>query len=1143
MARWFWPLLAIGCAENPTIEEEQNALLIADPNAREWIVEFDSVQAEEAVADDPDLVGLRTDAEEVLEVRRQEYASQLADILNADPRVVLLDAYDNLPMAHVQGPNSAYRNKLLSLPHVVAVHPIRKYEMMDAESGPIVQAPLAASRGRTGAGTAVAVLDTGANYGHADLGACSSPGGNCPVAYAADFTPSNDNSVDDNGHGTNVAAIVRSVAPGTKILALDVFRTDGYAYNTDIISAINWVIGSRSTYNTRAINLSLGGGYYTSGCSADSFATPVNNARNAGMVIAIASGNNGWNNAVASPGCVPNALTVGATYDANVGGLNWGVCTDYTTSADKVTCFANSASMVDVVAPGALIWAGGYNMGGTSQATPHVAGAAAVIAAQFPWEAIGTWEYRITGRGPMVTDAKNGMSFRRLDLGAGLGLTGDTTAPTGTIAVNNGDAYTGSNVVTVSASPSDANGIESICINTTGVCDAWEPMQWSFNVDVGNTQGTKTVYVWFKDPGGNVSAMASDAIVLDNVAPTGTISINNGASYTGSSAVQVAVSGNDANGVSQMCVNTSNVCDAWEAYATSVNITLGTGSSNPTVYAWLKDAAGNISAEISDSISMDNVAPTGTISINAGASYATTSAVQVTLNGSDTNGLAQICVHTANVCDAWENVASVVNIDVGSNPGTKTVYAWFKDTAGNISAVATDTIVLDNVLPTGTISVNAGATYTNASAVQVGISASDTNGISQICVHTTNVCDAWEGVVGSVNLDLGTVAGTKTVYAWFKDAAGNVSSAATDTIVLDNAAPTGTISINADAQFTTSTAVQVGVNASDDNALSQICVHTANVCDVWESPASTIYLDFGAGSGTKTVYAWFKDAAGNVSAAVTDTIVLDNTAPTGTIVIDSGNTYTADSAVDVTVSGSDDQGVSAICVNTSAICDAWENPASVVSINVGSGSGNRTVYAWFKDAAGNVSAAATDGIALDDVAPGVPTVTASAEAGVLSLTWSTPADDFSGIYGYKVGVGGAPVPCTMAKYTNSHHHSINPNVDVYWSVCAVDNAGNVSALAQGISHWHLDVQPPTGTISMPSTSKEMLVSIKLAATDDEGVTQMCLSEGATCTKWIAYRTRSSWKFSGTGTKALNVVFRDATGNVSAVATAGVVIGN
>ena len=111
------------------------------------------------------------------------------------------------------------------------------------DSLPLISQPQAEAEGFTGAGTAVAVLDTGLDYSHADFGSCTSVGtpASCRVVANKEIAP-DDGALDDNGHGTNVAAIVGGVAPGTDLIGMDVFRADGYAYTSDIISAIDWVV-------------------------------------------------------------------------------------------------------------------------------------------------------------------------------------------------------------------------------------------------------------------------------------------------------------------------------------------------------------------------------------------------------------------------------------------------------------------------------------------------------------------------------------------------------------------------------------------------------------------------------------------------------------------------------------------------------------------------------------------------------------------------------------------------------------------------------------------------------------------------------------------------------------------------------------
>ena len=296
------------------------------------------------------------------------------------------------------------------------------------ESLPLISQPAAQAAGFTGAGASVAVLDTGLNYLYPSFG-CTAPAtplATCKVAYVQDFAP-DDGALDANGHGTNVAAIVSGVAPGARVIGLDVFN-GGSAWSSDILAAIQWSIDNRAAYNIVAINMSLGasGSYNTSQCSGSWAASAFTNLRAAGILPIVAAGNHAYSggsfvNGVSSPACTPGALAVGAVYD-NAPGVtyNWGSapnqCSDSGIVADKITCFSQSASYLGMLAPGALISAGGYIMGGTSQATPHVAGAVAVVAAANPSSTVSVRECALTTTGPTITDTRNGVTKHRLDV-------------------------------------------------------------------------------------------------------------------------------------------------------------------------------------------------------------------------------------------------------------------------------------------------------------------------------------------------------------------------------------------------------------------------------------------------------------------------------------------------------------------------------------------------------------------------------------------------------------------------------------------------------------------------------------------------------------------------------------------------------
>jgi len=408
---------------------------ISKGEARDLIVVLDETAAVKKAAALRSAAGVSHDTAEIVNAKAAIYRSVKMDALSSitPQEVETLKDYKRLPVMFVKVKSLSGLQKLAAQPGVKGIYSNRALKAFLTESLPLINQPAAVTAGMIGTGTAVAVIDTGVNYAHLDFGTCGVPGdclslpapvAGCRVACVHDFVGDavlpDDNVVE---HGTNVSAIVAGVAPGTNILGLDVFGLGDTASDAEILAAIDWVIDNKTVYNITAMNMSLGVPDFglSTPCPSDTLALPVAEARAAGILTAIASGNDGFTSGSSSPACVPAAVSVGAVYDADLGPQDWGICTDETTAADQITCFSNNAYYTTLLAPGCEITAGGHSLCGTSMAAPHVAGAIAILKGDnaFPGESADITVNRLVSTGKPITDARNAASpivKPRLDL-------------------------------------------------------------------------------------------------------------------------------------------------------------------------------------------------------------------------------------------------------------------------------------------------------------------------------------------------------------------------------------------------------------------------------------------------------------------------------------------------------------------------------------------------------------------------------------------------------------------------------------------------------------------------------------------------------------------------------------------------------
>ncbi len=706
--------------------------------------------------------------------------------------LVLLRSPSALPLMSVEVSSVDMLQRLAAHPDVAALHVDEALSPVLSQSLALIGQPEAESSGFTGAGTAVVVLDTGVDYTHADLGGCSAPGvgSGCRVVYADDFA-TDDGSMDDNGHGTNVSAIVAGVAPETDIIGLDVFRTDGYAYSSDIILAVDWAIRNKETYGIVALNLSLGGGQYTAQCSSSSYEVAIGLARDAGILAAIASGNNGWTNSMSSPGCIPSGISVGAVYDSSMGSISWSSCTDSTTAADKVTCFSNAASFLDILAPGALIRAGGYSMGGTSQATPHVAGAIAVVAEAWPSDNADARENRLLDSGTTVTDHRTGTSFPRLDVGEAVA---DASLPTISLELAGGEAWVSTRVVEARVTAS-ASATEMCLQNTdtdTGSCSPWRTVDDYFYWELSTRQGEKTVSIWAKNAAGQVSDPATVSLSVDTLAPT-----TSGLTAT-RSGTRVSVSWDaptdDGSGVDRTVLawttgtTPPSSCSAGTlvtASGTTATLSSISASTSVAMRLCVTDAAGNeASAETTVSLG-ESAAPTGTLTIGDGSTA--TASRNVTLY-IDAPGATEVCLSNTPRCGSWRTMTDSLSWNLPDGDGPRTISAWFRGASGTESEVVEASITLDRSAPVpGAIAITPRLAEKSVDVSWTGFS-DDTTSIDHYLVSATNdpvpprTCSADASQSVSANQPGTTLTGVENpardrIVVCAVDAAGNISPA------------------------------------------------------------------------------------------------------------------------------------------------------------------------------------------------------------------------------------------------------------------------------------------------------------------------------------------------------------------------------
>ena len=655
---------------------------------------------------------------------RATVTEQVAQVINEiDSEGVTITNRFNYQFGFSAKVTPAGLEQIVNNPNVLIVEKDRLQHAHLAQGIPLMNAATARST-YDGTGISIAITDTGIDTSHPRLGGGGSPIFNSKVIGGWD-------TGDDDGdprpgssgeaHGTACAGIaggdtgtvgdyIGGVAPGVKLYALKISTgTGGSAWDSDTIEAWDWVVTNQDADPANPIMIishSFGGGRYYSECDGDlaSLTTAAASVVSAGITMFASSGNDGYCDSMGGPACISYINSVGAVYDADIGG--WGFCVDSASCAvkeanagcstgwvawdtikspDMVTGYSNSTSSLTMFAPSNsahtadITGIGGYNtalspagdytsdepgFGGTSAACPYAAGSAAVLqsAAKTRYGSYLTPtqvnDY-LVNNGDNITDSKpSGITKPRVNLGNAV----NALPPILTVNKN------GSGSGTVTSSPAG--------IDCGATCSQ------SFDID---TIVTLTASAGFESTftdwsGEGCSGTGTCVVTMDaDRTVTAEFTIN---TYT----LDVTTSGTGSGTVTSdpAGITCGGVCTEDYDYSTLVTLT-ATQDTGSTFSGWTGESCSGTGTCI---VTMDQAR-----SVDAEFTLNTYD-LTVTLDGSGTDSVTSDIpgINCGVDCSETYDYNTVVILTAAADPGGSSFVEWI---GGGCSGTGTCTVTMD----------------------------------------------------------------------------------------------------------------------------------------------------------------------------------------------------------------------------------------------------------------------------------------------------------------------------------------------------------------------------------------------------------------------------------------------------------------
>ncbi|MCC5877948.1 MAG: hypothetical protein JJU11_17155, partial [Candidatus Sumerlaeia bacterium] len=609
----------------------------------------------------------------------------------------------------------------------------------------------------------------------------------------------------------------------------------------------------------------------------------------------------------------------------------------------------------------------------------------------------------------------------------------DTTPPTGTVTINNGDTWTSQTLVNLTLSSVDnLSGTTGMRFSNDSITwGPWLPYDTSSTWTINSGDGNRIVYAQYRDAVGNTTPGGLDifdSILLDQTPPTGSIEIQTAPGcpgWVGSPNVTLLLSANDGAGIGLGDMRFRNEgtgpWSSWVEYNTTHPWTLEPIDGLRTVEVQYRDELGNESMIYNTTVELDTTPPTGTITIvtppdNTIDGWTSSTMVNLAITATDDLGVGGIDMRVSNDESTWTNWAplsttlpwELVDPADDFDDGLKTVYVQFRDCLGNVSASFTDSINLDTTPPVSTfeivvdgstVQMYQGEKYSTGNSFTLAITDDDGIGVGQIEMRFRNEetgdWSEWTDLSSPLPWVTSSGDGPKVIFGQFRDALHNVSEPITDTVTVDTTPPTGTVAIAGGAAFVPSNEVTLNLSADDgigSGVGSMRFSRDGSSWTSWEPYAETFsYTLLPIGEGVRGVFVQFRDNLGNAQSTTGqfDTVIVDMTPPTGTISINDDDEYTTSLNVNLSLSATDAGGgpIFYRLRNPGAPWTDWSPLTSNTPWQLSPGDGLTTVTVQYRDTVFNLSEEYYDTILLDTIPPTITLGTPST-----LLTGTGPVD-------------------------------------------------------------------------------------------------------------------------------------------------------